>query len=589
METIFDFITEQKNKYEKPITLAEGWDWSMKEHLDRSFLYLNSQFYEANEHRDLRPFKNIILPILNIAKRTEGFDVKDIELFVDNKDEYFKSLLIKKYHENWAVENEIDTFIDEVVDSFVDYGGVLVRKTKSVRPEVVDLRSLAYCNQNDLLNSPFAIRHELSFSQLRKTAKSLGWGGEGSDMDVETLISLVKKQDDDFVEVFECHGSMPVEWLEDDEIIDESEMDVGQIQVVAFYQDEHKQQQGVTLFKKKMPELPFKFEKRDEIKNRALGRGGVEELFEPQQWTNWNESSITEMLSSASKTLFFSDDPTFKSRNNLNHVQNNEVFSLQEGKTLSQLDTFPRNIQLFNESVDRFFQHAQLVGSASDPLLGETPSSGTPFKLFEAQQIESRGMHKHRQGKLAVFMDEIYRDWILPHLAREVSKEQIFMQELSAEEMQTVVQQVVAKKTNQFVKNTILSLQEVDPELVALYQQEVQADIVQQGSKRFFKILKDEMKDVTLSVFTNIAGKQKNLALMTDKVVNVLRQFIATPEIRQDPSMIKLVNVILESSGLSPITFSPTPAQAQGGGGNTQGLQGVSEANANERERATQE
>jgi len=88
--TIYDFIEEQEKAYEKPITLEDGWDWSMKEHLRRSFLYLNSQFEQKNEDRDLRPNKNIVLPIMNVHYRTEGFDVKDIELFVDNPDEYFK-------------------------------------------------------------------------------------------------------------------------------------------------------------------------------------------------------------------------------------------------------------------------------------------------------------------------------------------------------------------------------------------------------------------------------------------------------------------------------------------------------------------
>ena len=56
--------------------------------------------------------------------------------------------------------------------------------------------------------------------------------------------------------------------------------------------------------------------------------------------------------------------------------------------------------------------------------------------------------------------------------------------------------------------------------------------------------------------------------MLTDKLVNVLRQYIATPQIRQDPEMAKLLNVILESSGLSPIMFGssaapPQPARAE--------------------------
>ena len=575
---IFDYITGEEVNYTKPVDLEDGWGWSMKDHLRQSFLYLNSQFSTENENRLLRPFKNIVLPILNISFRTEGFDVKDIELYVDNPDEYYKSLLIRKYHQRWALENSIDTFIDEMVESYCTYGGVLVRKTNKAKPEVIDLKSLAFCNQHNLVDYPFAIKHEMSFAELRREAKGRGWGGEGADVDIESLIDLVKKEDKNTVEIYEVHGSLPIEWLNDEEIVGESEKDVNQLQIVAFYKKEDKSKQGVCLFKKQMPELPFKFLKRDEIKNRALGRGGVEELFDSQIWTNWNEVKITEMLDAAAKTLFFSDDLSFKSRNNLNSVNNNEVLSVQEGKKIGQLDTYPRNLAVFNDSLDRFWQHAQILGSAPDPVMGETPTSGTPFKLYEAQQIEGKGMHKYRQGKLAVFMDEIYRDWILPHFGKEIVKKQVFMQELSADEVQEVVEKVVIKKANDFKKRMILGLQEIDEQMVDMYKQKMREDWMKGGNKRFFEILKDEMRDISFSVMTNIAGKQKNLALITDKLTNVLRQVISTPQILQDPEMVKLFNQIMESSGLQPINFRPAPVQAQLGG-STQPLQQMAQTN----------
>jgi hypothetical protein len=581
VKNIFDFVEESEKEYEKPIQLTDGWDWNMKDHLRRSFLYLNSQFEDKNEDRTLRPNKNIILPILNVQYRTEGFDVKDIEIYVDNADEYYKSLLIKKYHQKWALSNNIDTFIDEMVESYCTYGGVLVRNTNESRPEVIDLKNLAFCNQTDILNYPFAIRHKYSQSQLRKANKKWGNPEYGATIKIEELITLSKKDNDKEIEIFEVHGLMPTEWLGDNDNYNEEEsIDVNQVQIVSFYKKEDGQKQGVILFRYREPELPFKFLSRDNIEGRALGRGGVEELFESQIWTNWNEIKITEMLNSAAKTLHFSDDPTFKSRNNLSNLENNEVLSVQEGRRIQQIDTYPRNLQVFNDSLERWNAQAQTVGSASEALLGETPNSGTPFKLYEAQQIEGKGMHKYRQGKLAVFMDEIYRDWIIPHLSREIVKEHNFMAELSIDEMEVVVDKIVTKKANEFKKKMILSLQDVDDEMVDIYNETVKQEAIKNGTKWFFKILKDEMKDIELSVMTNIAGKQKNLALLTDKVVNVLRQYIATPQIRQDPEMNKLLNIILESSGLSPIMFGPTPTQPmkpqQGG---TQPLQAVSQAN----------
>lgn len=594
INNIYDLIIEERKNYDRPVTLEDGWDWGMKEHLRKSFLYLNSQFSQDNEDKDLRPNKNIVLPIMNVQYRTEGFDVKDIEIYVDNPDEYYKSLLVRKFHQKWALENDIDTFIDEMVFSYSTYGGVLVRQTDEAKPEVIDLRTLAFCNQTDLMNYPFAIKHEYSFSQLRTANKKWGDGNYGATIGIEELITIVKKEGKKTVEVFEVHGLMPKEWLtgEDDSSydLDDDAKDVNQMQVVAFYQNENKQSRGVTLFRYREPKLPFKFLARDRVEGRALGRGGVEELFDPQIWTNWNEIKVAEMLDAASKTISWTTDPSLKGKNNLNNVDNNEVLILQDGKTIQQLDTYPRNLAVFNDALGRWQEHAQILGSATDPLLGETPNSGTPFKLYEAQQMESKSMHRFRQGQLAVFMDEIYRDWLLPHLAREIAKEQNFMAELSVDEMAEVVDKVMIKKANEFKKRMILSLQEVNEELVNDYKQVVGNELIKKSNKKFFKILKDEMKEKTLKVMTNIAGKQKNLALLTDKLVNVLRQYLSTPQLRQDPEMTKLLNAVLESSGLSPIMFGSSPvmqaAQPMMGapGQSTQPLQQLGQQQVNQQQ-----
>jgi len=571
--TIYDFITEQETAYSKPIELIEGWKWNMKDHIRRSFLYKNSQFEEHNEDRDLRPFKNIVRPIVNTEYRTEGFDVKDIELYVDDPDNYYKSFLVRKFHDKWAVENEIDTFIDEVVESYVDYGGALVKDVDDKRPEVIDLGSLAFCSQVDILAHPFAIKHEMSPSQLRDMKK---WGKDenGATIDIESFIALTK--DEPKRKIYELHGEVPERWLNGGE----SKEDTLQVQIVAFYRKSDGVEEGVTLFKRERPKLPFKFLKRDPIYGRALGFGGIEELFEPQVWTSWSESKITEMLDQASKTLYKSTDHTFKTRNNLSKVEMGEVLTLTEGKDITQLDTTPRNTPVFNDAVVRWEEHAGKVGHVSEGLLGQPPTSGTPFKSLEAQIVEGKGMHHYRQGKIAVFVDEVYRDWVLPHLVKELVKEQKFLTELSADEMMELSETIMNNEANRRIKEQILNGELPDMEQMETTKEATKAGFLT-SPKKFVKILEGEMKDLAFGISTNIAGKQKNLALLTDKIVNVLRQFIATPEIRQDPQMVKLLNTILESSGMSPMIFGPgkaLPAQQQQGGGSTEPLKTLGEA-----------
>ena len=574
IKDIYNFVIEERVGYTRSINISDGWDWNMKEHIKRSFLYKHSQFERDNENRDKRPFKNIVYSILNIQYRTEGFDVKDIEIYVNNAEKYYKSFLVNKFHENWALKHEMDTFIDDVVTSYVDYGGVLV-KNVGEQPEVVDLKTIAFCDQTDILSGSFAIKHNFSPQQLRDHAKD-GWGNsaKGATISIEALIGISEREKTNdeiknstpgkYIEVFEIHGIFPDNLLNGRDVEDAKY--TPQIHIVAFYKDASDQEIGVTLFSAREPELPFKFLSRDKIQGRALGWGGVEELFESQVWTNYSEIQIREMLELASKTFFKTTDPRFKTRNNMINADNGQIFDLQEGKDINQIDTTPRNLVVFTNALDRWNEHANKIGAAGEILQGEQPSAGTPFKSLEAQIIESKSLHLWRQGKIATFIDEIYRDWIIPYIQKEIVKGKKFLSELSADELQSVSNQIVKNQVNKIVKERILNGELVFPEEVEALKEKTRIEFLEGGRKRFVEILKDEFKDTLLDIKTNIAGKQKNLALLTDKVVNVIRQFIATPEIRQDPEMIKLLNVILESSGMSPIIFGSTslPVQQQG-------------------------
>lgn len=569
MSTIYSFVEEQEAGMSRGIPLEDNWYWSMKDHIRRSFLYKHSQFEENNDDRDSRPFKNIIRPILNIAYRTEGFDVKDIEIYIDNADSYYKSFLVKKYHHKWALQNAIDTFIDELVESFVDYGGVLVKNVKGVRPEVVDLRTIAFCDQTDILSGPFAIKHFYTPSALMDMA-SVGWGTTGATMTLEQLVlkgENTKNRDKDtgetttpgkYIEVYEVHN------VSERDFDITSEDSDPMICIIAFYDDESGQSHGVTLFKNKEPKLPFKFLKRDPIQGRALGWGGIEELFEPQMWTNFNEIHMMSMLEHASKVFYKTTDSKFKGQNLSNNVSG-KIFDLTVGNDISQIDNQPRNLVAFTNAVREWDEHASIMGGASDLFLGQQPTAGTPFKSVETQLVEGKSLHIWRQGRISTFVDEIYRDWIIPHIGREVTKGARFLSELSADEMTTVARAVITNSANAKFKESLMNGKLPDPEEMAMFKQVTLDSFMKGGSKKFMEILKDEMKGEKLDVSTNIAGKQKNLSLLTDKVVNVLRQFIATPQIRQDPEMMKLLNVILESSGLSPIAFAPqlSPVQPQ--------------------------
>ncbi len=572
-ETIFDFVATQKNAYLLPICVFDDYEWSMYDHIRKTVFYKNSLFTKgANDGS--RPFKNLLRMILNTQYRTEGFDLKDIELWIDDYKNYYKSFLLRKYHSKWGRENHIDTFIDEMVESYVDFGGALVKKVKSVKPEVVPLQSLAFCDQADILSAPFGIKHYFNPQQLLNMANK-GWGDEsnGATATLDDVVFLMKQQKADlasgktsdspgnYIELYEVHGVMPNSFLDED-----NEKYSQQMQIIVFDKKQGKDEKksGSILYRKREPDGLFKMLKRDPIYNRALGFGGGEELFEDQVWTNYSEIKMKEMMDSAAKTILKTTDKNIVARHpkGAKDMENLEFLVVDEGKDVGQLDTVPRSINLFDRWSQEKELHAQKIGGATDALLGQSPSSGTPFRLQERVVYEGKGVHEYRQGKIATFTDEIYMDWVIPDLAREVSKEQTFSADLDFNEMQEIVESVVINEANKFVIEKILNGDLVDEAVVEQKKQEIRASFMR-NSKKFIKIIEGEMKKAPVGVKVNIAGKQKDLVGMTDKLTNVFRQIMAAPQILENPQMAKIFNQILETSGLSPVDFGGFKAPVQ--------------------------
>lgn len=572
--TIFDYITSQEAMYKKPIPLTGNWHWSMKDHLETSFLYINTQLKTGKD--DFKPIKNITRPILNLQHRTEDIEVKDVQIYVDDPSKYHLSFLVKKFHDDvFVVENDIDTFFDELNVSRIDFGAGLSKQLNLPRPEVVPLQSIVFCDQTDILSGPIGIKHYYSPDQLLEMEK-VGWGQEknGATISLQDLITLSREEKKNvdqygqtaetpgrYIEIYEVHGNLPKKFA--DRTDDTGKYET-RLFICAFYQKKNSQeQQGVILYTAPEKESPFKLIKRDPIHGRALGMGGAEELFEAQVWVNYDQKRMLDMLDAASKTILITNDATLKAKHpgGLKDLDNLEILEeTPEGNT-RQLDTFPRNLKLFEQDVDKWEAHAQQMGAANDSIMGETPPSGTPFKLQELVTQESHGLHEYRRQQYAKHLEEIYVDWIIPHITRQITKGAKFLSDLSIDDLQYVTECIVRNKVNAKIKDMMIKKGEIPSEEdKALIEEVVRADFKQKGTKHFIEILKGEFQDAPLAVKVSVAGKTKNLARMTDKIVNIFRFAFSNPQgfaqVMQIPGMAKSFNQILEFSGLSPADFT---------------------------------
>jgi hypothetical protein len=591
-QDIYEYIKTEETLYQTvPVPVVEGYEWSMFDHVKRTTLYLNSEFVGGNKGNHL-PFKNIILPKINLEHRAVEFGLKEIEFFIDNKDEYYKSFLVRKFHDKWAPLNGINGFLDKLTETYTDYGGVLIKNTKTA-PEVVPFQRLAFCDQTDILSGPICEKHQYSPDQL-KDMESVGWGNSeyGATHTIDEVITLsrsektvtqadgqVTKTPGKYIEIYELHGTLPESYLNEG---GEPTKFIPQIQIVAYYTNQENKKCGITLFKSKETESKYKFKARDPIYGRALGRGGVEELFQPQVWVNYSELQRKELLDQASKILYQTADTAFSSRNTLKPKDHGDVLVYEEGKPLTQVNTNAVNVTAFENAITAWDSQGKDIAAAYDSISGDNSGAKVPFRSSMLFNQEAHSLHKYRKSQVGDFLIEIYRDWNIPKISKEIIKGDEFLSNLSLDEMQSVSEQVIASVFNKSIIKKLLGGDGEEASTIQPGEQEALLEVYKQdffssGNKKFLEILKDEMKGLALDVSVNISDEDKNGAIRAEKLSGVFTQasniLMAQPNFFNDhPEMAKVFNDILESSGLSPMMYGavktpqpqiPQPTQPQ--------------------------
>ncbi len=575
----FTYIKQEETNWKiNRVPIISSKDWSMFEHIERCTAVANGWFF-SGKNDGLRPYDDLVTPIINVAFRSEGFDAKDIVPYVNQASKDHLSFIIKKYAPQWNRKVELDTIIDDVVESSVIYDLVLVKNLKGKLPEVVDLKTIAFCDQVEVLSGPLCLRHEMNIADM------LEMKGKWDDDAVDNAILQAKaertvpiagdqtvKTPSKNIVVYELRGMLPEAWVVEGGSNDKY---VNQIHYVSFYKSEGKDE-GISLYKGKDKPLSanFKTLKIDRVrsKGRACGRSIVESLFEEQVWNNYSAIKIKALLDSA-VSVFLTDSDELAGKK-ITDLKNNTILKQNKGDTTQKLDGSLQNLTAFTNHSQDLQTKARIKGSASEAQLGTNPTSGTPFALQNLVVQQGQGIHEYRQGKIATFFaDQLYRDWILQMMINDLDQGKNFSEALTLDELQEVVEGISKNMVEKTKKEMILRGELVTPEVIeglqTTFAEQVRAI---HGKRGFFEVIKGELKELPTSVLVNVAGKQRYMAQNADKISNIIKMVLSNPQgFVQVPGLGKSVNDLLEESGMSAIDFTqittppvqtPTPTGA---------------------------
>lgn len=565
---IFDYIKAEETRYETvPVEVTDGWDWSMRKHIVRSKLYLNSR---TMQNTDDELVYNIVMAPYNLQVRATDWDVKDVSLFAPSAKDHYKSFVATKFHEKWAKEVDLGSIANESNRSYHAYGLSLIETVQGDfgdLPQVVDLETIAFCDQTNVLAGPIGIRSYMTPAEL------MDMHGIWDDEAIEDAIVFSKpiqkttKYGKDnatpgqYIKVYKVHGVLSLAYLTGEE--DDKDEYVRQTHIVAEYSNEEGEKKGLTLFAGRRKKSPYNALLRDPIEGRACGRGAIEELFPEQVWTNYSMDAQKDILDQAKVMLFQTSDQRFADRNILRPTQNGQVLVHDDNKPLTQVNNSPANIVAFEQNMSLWVQNSKEKSGSFEAITGAQPKSGQPFSTTALLNQEAHGLHDQRLEDISLFWRKYYQERVLSPLQREMNKETELLSLMTRDELERI-DAARAEEIGEMVEDElILSGEIVGPGTAEFVQEQVRGELGKENNERFVKIPKDYFKDVAMDVDVVIAGEHRNNALVASKLSAVFAQVVNNPAVLQDPTMAAIFNDILETSGISPLAYGLDTRKSQ--------------------------
>ncbi|MGI8467739.1 MAG: hypothetical protein ACR2N3_04735 [Pyrinomonadaceae bacterium] len=576
---IHQFVREQRQNYEtKRVKIARNYNYNQKDTLDLIELYYNSKFLSGNldSLEREKPFFNINKFRVNVATRTTDMDVKDIKIESETSDDYVRSFLLTKENMVWMKQANFSRFLNDLGKTRAKYGGTLIKKTNhngELKLTVVPWKDLI-TDQTDILKGVIIERHFYTPAELK--AMSGVW--DNVDEAIETARANKddynetnsKQTPGDYIEVYEIHGDLPVAMLKDIEDVKEEDFETysTQVHIVCgsdmYDTDDNgkKTEKGTTLFSGKEKQLPYKYLAWDEVPGRALGVGVVEDSFEAQVWTNdliYKEKEIVEL---ASKIIYQTTDKTV-GKNVLTDLENGDIITLKDGKTLSQVNNVPSSLPEFTNMLAKWKDQLDRTTNTYEANTGENLPSGTPYRLGATLNQEANSMFDYRREEMGIFLQEVYEDWVMPYLIKKLKSKHTLATEFSEDELNMIdsahielaLKEEIEKKQQEGILIT-----DIEQE-----RQRLKQKMMQTKATRFINVPKNYYDDINATISIITTNETRVKAAVLETLNSVLVQFAQNPQILDNPVTKKILNKIMEVSGaFSPIELqveSATPLQ----------------------------
>lgn len=589
----------KENFLRRKIEIVPGLTYNQYDVVKRVYYYIHNQFESGptDENGDPKYFYDLTTDRNDQATKNIELDTKDCYVKAEGGEgSYLKSWLLRREFMGYAKESGFGKKLNDLASDLPAFGTVVWKKCRDSEGKV-DIENVDLINiindpaAEDLSDGLFIERHILSAEDLGEypswdkkvlqsmidTVKPVGNIGFMDTNASITQGAFATRVDTTtpYYEIYEVWGMIPrsmakaykiggknvdlTKTTEKEEAPVSSKND-GYVYVMAVVAGIENGQKEHVLFCKEVSEelFPYKEVHYRRRKGRWMGVGNYELLF-----------ALTEKANELTNRFFSSLRITllhlYQTRDKL-HVKNVLTDLLDGDLTVSKsaIEAIPTELRGYNEyasELARIEAKADRMCSSLEVVTGENLPANTPFALGSQQLASATKFFGFVQENCGLFLEEVFNEWLLEDFASDLTEEHILEIIDDTEDME--IYYSAKRKIYQYevMKKYILSEGKMPtPEQLQVVGALVQ-DQIAKAPKRI-RVEAEYYADQKYSIKMVITGenetKKENLKTLSE----MIQVFAANPAALQDPRLMKMINLVFEESGFSPLqinSISQTP------------------------------
>lgn len=611
----------KKNFLEKSIEIVPGLTHNQYEIVKRIYFYQHNQFESGptDENGDPKYFYDLITHRNDQSTKNIDLDSKDCYIQSNTEGAYMKSWLLRREYIGYTKTSGWGKKLNQLAEDLPDFGTVVWKKYRvdgRVQTSNVDLINLMNDPSVECLDEGMVIeRHQLTQSDLMNGAKKV-WDKDAVIRLINSGKTTMKKQFLDsasatpqfanqidqstpYYETYEIWGEIPYAMYEKYRTVGKKtgeDLTAGAATTVS--DPLKKNEEGINHVNESVyvtaivagcgtgeteailycneadreTEFPYKEVHYRRRKGRWLGVGNYEQCFHITEKANELTNRYFSSMRITLLHLFQTRDKLHVKNMTTDMVDGDLVVSKSE---ITAIPTELRGAAEYKAEMDRIEMQADRACNSYEVVTGADLPSGTPYKLGAQQLSSATKLFEHIQEDMGLFAEDVFNQWLLPDFAKAMTKEHIL--ELLDDADDIAIYSLAKTKIYQYevMKRYILEHNQFPEagqlELVG----SLVKDQIAKGPKQV-KVEEQYYANIKYSIKMVITGENDAKKMHLETLATTLQTLIANPAAVQDPRIMKIMNLVLEQTGYSPLeinAINETPTNSslnpanQGGGG----------------------